>query len=159
MSTQSNSILTFLGGAATGLILGFFFALGFFVTKSANSNGNTEITENKDLKLFDSPKQVINAKTFKVLQYCLTEAHWQHPTNSIQEKVCLNMERLYCFKQMMIIPISMIKSLNFRKENVLSRLELIIISQRRTMIKPYLSLKSLTSDNPSLLPIKKWIFR
>lgn len=63
MSTRTKFILTYLGGIFTGVLL--VFAFGYIVVISHKSNN---FGENKDVQLFDNPKQVIIAESFKVIQ-------------------------------------------------------------------------------------------
>lgn len=61
MSARTKFILTYLGGIFTGVLL--VFAFGYVVAMSHKSN---IFGGNKDLQLFDKPKQVIIAESFKI---------------------------------------------------------------------------------------------
>ena len=64
MNTRAKFILTYLGGVITGIVLVMLFGFLMAVGHISNSNAG----RNDDVQLFDSPKQVIDAESFKVMQ-------------------------------------------------------------------------------------------
>lgn len=62
MSTRTKSILIYVGGIVTGIILTFAF---FFFVALGNSNGTPS---DKNVVLFEKPQQEINVKSFEVMQ-------------------------------------------------------------------------------------------
>lgn len=62
MTTRTKSILTFLGGLVTGVVLTFVFLI--FLGLAQAYSGST----NKDLTLFDGPGQELRATEFEVFQ-------------------------------------------------------------------------------------------
>lgn len=62
MTARTKSILTFLGGLVTGVVLTFVFLI--FLGLAQAYSGST----NKDLTLFDGPGQELRATEFKVFQ-------------------------------------------------------------------------------------------
>lgn len=61
MTTRVKSILIYLGGIATGIILAFAF---FFLVAWSNVNASS----NDNIVMFDKPQQEIEAESFKVMQ-------------------------------------------------------------------------------------------
>lgn len=61
MSARTKSILIYIGGIVTGIILTFVILL--FVAKSNSSNSS-----NNNMVIFEQPQQIIDAKSFEVLQ-------------------------------------------------------------------------------------------
>ena len=62
MSTRTKSILIYVGGIVTGIILTFAF---FFFVALGNANGTPP---DENVVLFEKPQQEINVKSFKVMQ-------------------------------------------------------------------------------------------
>lgn len=62
MSTRTKSILIYVGGIVTGIILTFTF---FFFVALGNANGTPS---NENVVLFEKPQQEINVKSFEVMQ-------------------------------------------------------------------------------------------
>lgn len=62
MSTRTKSILIYVGGIVTGIILTFTF---FFFVALGNANGTPS---NENVVLFEKPQQEINVKLFEVMQ-------------------------------------------------------------------------------------------
>ena len=62
MSTRTKSILIYVGGIVTGIILTFAF---FFLVALGNSNGTPS---DKNVVLFEKPQQEIDVKSFEVMQ-------------------------------------------------------------------------------------------
>ncbi|MDD4608942.1 MAG: hypothetical protein PHY71_02160 [Bacteroidaceae bacterium] len=62
MSTRRKSILIYVGGIATGILLTFAFAF-FFTWSNANSVSSTD-----NIVMFEKPQQEIKAKSFSVMQ-------------------------------------------------------------------------------------------
>lgn len=65
MSTRTKSILIYVGGIVTGIILTFAF---FFFVALGNANGTPP---DENVVLFEKPQQEINVKSFKVMQVLL----------------------------------------------------------------------------------------
>lgn len=61
MSTRTKSILIYIGGIVTGIILTFVILL--FVAKSNSSNSS-----NNDMVIFEQPQQIIDVKSFEIMQ-------------------------------------------------------------------------------------------
>ncbi len=64
MSTTTKLIITYIGGIVTGVVLTIAFCFALAVSQS----NNNEASSNDELQLFESPKQVMNAESFKVIQ-------------------------------------------------------------------------------------------
>ena len=62
MSTRTKSILIYVGGIVTGIILTFVF---FFFVALGNANGTPS---DENVVLFEKPQQEINVKSFEVMQ-------------------------------------------------------------------------------------------
>lgn len=62
MSTRTKSILIYVGGVVTGIILTFAF---FFFIVLGNANGTPS---DNNVVLFEKPQQKINVKSFEVMQ-------------------------------------------------------------------------------------------
>lgn len=62
MNTRTKSVLIYVGGIVTGIILTFAF---FFFAALGNANGTP--SENNAV-LFEKPQQEINVKSFEVMQ-------------------------------------------------------------------------------------------
>lgn len=62
MSTRTKSILIYVGGVVTGIILTFAF---FFFVALGNANGTPS---DNNVVLFEKPQQEINVKSFEVMQ-------------------------------------------------------------------------------------------
>lgn len=61
MNTRTKSVLIYIGGIVTGIILTFVILL--FVAKS-----NSDNPSNDNMIIFEQPQQIIDAKSFEVLQ-------------------------------------------------------------------------------------------
>lgn len=61
MNTRTKSILIYIGGIVTGIILTFVILL--FVAKS-----NSDNPSNDNMIIFEQPQQKIDAKSFEILQ-------------------------------------------------------------------------------------------
>lgn len=61
MNTRTKSVLIYIGGIVTGIILTFVILL--FVAKS-----NSDNPSNDNMIIFEQPQQKIDAKSFEVLQ-------------------------------------------------------------------------------------------
>lgn len=61
MTTRAKSILIYVGGIVTGIILTFAF---FFLVALGNANGSS----NDNIVMLDEPQQEIKAKSFEVMQ-------------------------------------------------------------------------------------------
>lgn len=61
MSTRTKSILIYIGGIVTGIILTFVILL--FVARSNSSNSS-----NNDMVIFEQPQQIIDVKSFEIMQ-------------------------------------------------------------------------------------------
>lgn len=64
MNTRTKSVLIYIGGIVTGIILTFVILL--FVAKS-----NSDNPSNDNMIIFEQPQQKIDAKSFEVLQVLL----------------------------------------------------------------------------------------
>lgn len=61
MNTRTKSVLIYIGGIVTGIILTFVILL--FVAKSNSSNSS-----NNNMVIFEQPQQIIDVKSFEIMQ-------------------------------------------------------------------------------------------
>lgn len=71
MSSRKKSILIYLGGIITGIILTFAF---FFFVALGNTNGTPS---NNNVVMFEKPQQEINVHPLKLCKYFQMGVHWQ----------------------------------------------------------------------------------
>lgn len=62
MNTRSKSILIYIGGIVTGIILTFLFSFIIAPHRTINPSSNDDIV------IFQSPQQEINAQSFEIIQ-------------------------------------------------------------------------------------------